>query len=767
MAVQKSDAPRKTGLAESPASAELVSFEGHRDAANRISELEQQVTRLSKINDALMKRVERSVDYHGNSFSLFQTAILLESQVRDRTEELKHALFNLEQSNTALTVANEEAETARTRLADAIESLSEGFALFDAEDHLVQSNSKFRAFYPDMEDVITPGMTFAEFLHTILKRNVLAIPKCDHESWIEQRLKHHRDPGDTILLSLANGRWVQVSERPTKNGTVGIYTDVTEIKKVESQRRERELEEKSIQLTATLDNLAQGVSVFDQEHHLAYWNKHFVWLMGLSKPMVGEGMRFDRILGSSEVRQAFPDTDMVSDLVDWLQFKGGATPFRAEYHRRDGVVIEVRRNAIPDGGFVSTYTDVTEQRRTAKVLEEAKENLEIRVQERTAELTELNEQLKTAKAMAEEANLSKTKFLAAASHDLLQPLNAARLFVSALLDSDPSTEVNRLIERVYTALESVDGLLKALFDISKLDTGTVTPEWREFPVDILLEALASEFALVAENKGLDFKVVPCHVVIKSDMLLLRRILQNFVSNAVRYTSSGRVLMGCRRRANSLSIEIWDTGPGILEENQRAVFEEFQRFAQPESGNDIGFGLGLAIAKRSARILNHPLKLHSVAGQGAMFAVEVPYGQISSLDTMDLTPALHKNYGLGNATVIFVENDQDNREAMAALLQRWSCRVIGANDGTEASAMMERQQLCPDLIIADYHLDEGRTGVDAISEIRRHCKSPVPGIIVTADHTSPVRLEVKDAGFELLQKPLKPAELRSLMAHLLA
>ncbi|WP_282606048.1 NahK/ErcS family hybrid sensor histidine kinase/response regulator [Pelagibius sp. Alg239-R121] len=737
------------------------------DPAERIEELEQQVARLSKINDALMKRVERSIDYHGNSFSLFQTAILLENQVRDRTEELKHALNNLEHSNTALTIANEEAETARTRLADAIESLSEGFALFDADDLLVQSNSKFRALYPDMEDTIAPGMTFEEFLRSILERDVLAIPKSDHESWIEQRLRHHRDPDDAILLSLANGRWIQVSERPTKNGTVGIYTDVTEIKKVESQRRERELEEKSIQLTATLDNLAQGVSVFDHHHHLAYWNKHFVWLTGLSQPMVREGMRFDQILGSPEVKRAFPDTDMVSDLVDWLRYEGGAQPLRAEYHRRDGVVIEVRRNAIPDGGFVSTYTDVTEQRRTAKVLEEAKENLEIRVQERTAELTELNEQLKTAKAMAEEANLSKTKFLAAASHDLLQPLNAARLFVSALLDSDPSDEVNRLIERVYTALESVDGLLKALFDISKLDTGTVTPEWREFPVDILLEALASEFALLAENKGLVFRVVPSHVVIKSDMLLLRRILQNFVSNAVRYTSEGQVLLGCRRKANALSIEIWDTGPGIREEHQRAVFDEFQRFVHPNSGNDTGFGLGLAIAKRSARILNHPLKLRSVAGQGAMFAVEVPYGRVNSLDTMDLTPALHKNYGLGNATIIFVENDQDNLEAMAALLERWSCHVIGAHDGVEASSLMEQEQIHPDLIIADYHLDDGRTGIAAISEIRRHCRSPVPGIIVTADHTSAVRMEVKDAGFELLQKPVKPAELRSLMSHLLA
>ena len=151
----------------------------------------------------------------------------------------------------------------------------------------------------------------------------------------------------------------------------------------------------------------------------------------------------------------------------------------------------------------------------------------------------------------------------------------------------------------------------------------------------------------------------------------------------------------------------------------------------------------------------------------MFAVEVPYGIANGLNAMDLAPALHKNYGLGNATVIFIENDLDNLEAMAALLQRWSCHVIGAHDGVEASRMMAEQQVTPDLIIADYHLDDNRTGINAISEVRRHCRAPVPGIIVTADHTSAVRLEVKDAGFELLQKPVKPAELRSLMSHLLA
>lgn len=726
------------------------------------------MAKLEKINTALMNRVERSTDYQGNSFSVFQTAILLERQVRERTDQLQRALSNLEDSNLDLTAAKEEAETARTRLTEAIESLSEGFALFDADDRLVLFNSKLRLLFPDLADIIVPGIPFANFLRRAIERQVIIVPGGDADAWLERRVAQHLEPRDPLIHALSDGRWLQVSERPTSSGaTVCIYTDVTEIKKMEAQRRERELEEKSLQLTATLDNLSQGVSLFDHEHKLAYWNTRFISLMGLPSRMVQKGADFRDILSCEFVRDTFPGTDLYADLLEWSRSSRRMNPFRADYRRHDGTVVEVRRNAMPDGGFLSTYTDVTDQRRAAKVLQEAKETLERRVAERTAELTELNQQLGLAKGAAEEANLSKTKFLAAASHDLLQPLNAAQLFVSALQDSEVPDDLRRLIERVGMALASVDALLKALFDISKLDTGITQPEWRDVSVDGLLRALADEFAVLAERKGLALRVLPCSAVIRSDMLLLRRILQNFVSNAIRYTGGGSVLLGCRRRKESLLIEVWDTGPGIPEENLALIFQEFQRFQHPDAGGDSGLGLGLAIAERSAKILGHSIGVSSSVGRGSKFSVEVPYGRIVSSEARSLVPVPPSILGLGHATVVYIENDQDNLEGMSALLSRWSCHVVPARSAEEACAIISARRIDPDLIIADYHLDNAEVGLDAITALCDHCRLPIPGIVVTADHTGEVLEAIKSAGYELLQKPIKPAELRSLMSHLMA
>jgi PAS domain S-box-containing protein len=750
------------------ATVEALASTADAESFDPVEELERKVRKLTKINNALIDRVERSTDQQGNSYSLFQTAILLEKQVHDRTEQLHQALRNLEDSNKNLSHAKEEAETARLRLSEAIESLSEGFVLFDPEDRIVLFNSKYRALFPTMADLIKPGVAFADFLRAAIERRIVAVKPQDGQNWIERRLQRHRRPGAPIVEGMSDGRWLQVSERPTRSGgTVGIYTDVTGIKEVEARLREKALEEKSIQLTATLDNLVQGVSVFDHDHRLAYWNQRFLSLLGLPSELVREGMRFEEILGCDAIKRAFPEADLKTGLVKWARSHGRGYPFHAEYQRSDGVVVEVQRNPMPGGGFVSTYTDITERRQAERFLKEAKGNLERRVAERTAELTELNEELRIAKAVADKANHSKTKFLAAASHDLLQPLNAARLFVSALSDSEVSVEAARLIDRVDTALESVDELLKALFDISKFDTGIILPDWSDFSVEDIFKALASEYALLAEQKGLVLHVVPCRVVIRSDMLLLRRILQNFLSNAIRYTKSGRVLLGCRRKACGLSIEVWDTGPGIPCEHRESIFDEFQRIVTPEDKGDRGFGLGLAIAQRSARVMGVPLHLRSAIGKGSVFSVEVPYGHRADRLNADVVTHPGRNYGLGNATVVFIENDDENLEAMTALLRSWSCRVLAIHDVDEATTVIDRNEIQPDLIIADYHLDNGIIGLDAIAELRARFNIPIPGIIVTADHTTQAQEAAQRAGYDLLQKPIKPAALRSLMAHLLA
>jgi two-component system, sensor histidine kinase len=532
----------------------------------------------------------------------------------------------------------------------------------------------------------------------------------------------------------------------------------------------KEAEGAKAQLTEAIEALPEGFALFDAEDRLVLFNDGLRSLCPDLTDLITPGRTYAEILRAAVERHVFAMPRR--EQRRWIQ---GCL---SRHRKHDGPIVQAladgrwircSERSTAGGGTACTYTDVTEikQRQAAKDLEQAKRQLDRRVAERTAELTELNERLRIAKAMADTANLSKTKFLAAASHDLLQPLNAARLFVSALLDSEVPAELARLIKGVDTALQSVDELLSTLLEIAKLDTGVVKPERSDFPVCALLEALAFEFAVVAQKKKkIELRVVPCSAAIHSDMVLLRRILQNFVSNAIRYTSRGKVLIGCRHGSEGLRIEVWDTGPGIPEDRQQAVFEEFQRFAQPESGRASGVGLGLAIAQRSARLLGHRLQVRSVIGKGSVFAVHVPYGRTAKPLSTDLTPAANPSYGLGEATIVFIENDEENLEGMTALLTRWSCRVLQAHTVSEALDRIDSERIHPDLVIADYHLNDGGTGLDAIVSVRRHCNLPIPGIIITADHAAAVQDVTHKAGYEILQKPIKPAELRSLMSHML-
>ena len=253
-------------------------------------------------------------------------------------------------------------------------------------------------------------------------------------------------------------------------------------------------------------------------------------------------------------------------------------PFLERFAER-GLVIEVRSNHMPDGGLVTTFTDITPSVKAAEALERANATLERRVRERTKELTRLNTELERAKAEADEANVSKTRFVAAASHDILQPLNAARLYVTSLSERQRAGEDAGLVQNIDASLEAVEEIFAALLDISRLDTGAMKPETTDFRVDELLQRLDVEFAPLAREKGLALRFMPCALTVRSDRRLLRRLLQNLVSNAIKYTPAGSVLVGCRRRGGKLRIDVYDTGIGIPHGKRRAVFKEFHRLDQ--------------------------------------------------------------------------------------------------------------------------------------------------------------------------------------------
>ncbi|MFW5833925.1 MAG: hybrid sensor histidine kinase/response regulator [Pseudomonadota bacterium] len=400
--------------------------------------------------------------------------------------------------------------------------------------------------------------------------------------------------------------------------------------------------------------------------------------------------------------------------------------------------------------------------------------LEGRVNDRTAELRRAldelqrsNAALEEAKRAADEANLSKTRFLAAASHDILQPLNAARLFLSALGDTEQTAEARRLIGYIDDAFESVERLLGALLDISKLDAGVMRPAIGDVDLGELLKTTATEFRPVAEERGLKLRYVPVRCTVRSDGHLLVRVIRNFLSNAIRYTKEGGVLLGVRRDGDAARIEVYDTGAGMPPDKLDEIFEEFRRLVGAAEDYERGFGLGLAIVRRIVRMLDHPLTVRSVEGRGSCFAVTVPVVSWTSTSKRRVTGGEEvAQDSLFGAVVCVIENEPAILEAMQTLLRRWGSRVLIGTSADEVLAALSAAEAVPDVVIADYHLDRGENGIDAIEAVRGRVGAWLPGVVVTADRTAEVRRHVAASGCSILNKPVRPGRLRSLVAHLL-
>ena len=429
-------------------------------------------------------------------------------------------------------------------------------------------------------------------------------------------------------------------------------------------------------------------------------------------------------------------------------------------------VIEVRSARLPDGGIVTTYTDVTQTVEAEEALAASNERLERRVDERTAELQRLNAKLEEAKNEADAANLSKTRFLAAASHDILQPLNAARLYASSLTEGvgqiDPEERKN-LARNVDISLEAVEEIIGALLDISRLDAGATRPEISDVPVADLMGMLEIEFAAVARAKGLDLVFLSTKLAIRTDRRLMRRLLQNLISNALKYTSRGRVLVGCRRVPGAARIEVWDTGLGIAPEHERTVFAEFKRLDQGARMAP-GLGLGLSIVERLGRVLEQPIGLRSRPGKGSVFFVTAPLGRAAlKLRPEPVAPEpVAAGEPLDGLKVLAIDNDPRVLEGMRVLLRRWGCRVATAHGLEDAEIALDAFG-APDVIIADYHLDSG-DGVAAIKAVRERFGQSIAAILVTADRSPEARDEAARADVVVMNKPLKPAPLRAQLTR---
>ncbi|HEX4844435.1 MAG TPA: hybrid sensor histidine kinase/response regulator [Limnobacter sp.] len=380
------------------------------------------------------------------------------------------------------------------------------------------------------------------------------------------------------------------------------------------------------------------------------------------------------------------------------------------------------------------------------------------------ENADLVQALMQQKQVAEQASLAKTRFLAAASHDLRQPVQAIELFADVLdrdLQGSPSAP---LVGRIRAAGRGLETLLNALLDFSKIDAAAITPDKQHFPVQTLLDALHSDFGSQAERKGLTLRIMPSRLWLHSDPTLLERVLRNFVSNAIKYTPTGRVTVGCKRQGSSVRLMVIDTGLGIPKPAQTSVFKEFVQLDNPERDREKGLGLGLYIAQSLSRLLDHPLALHSVVGKGSTFSLTVPLGIANTTPVAPVTEHARAD-ALRDKTVLLIDDDPNIRMGVTEMLERWDCAAVTAESAHEALELMQISGFVPDAIVADYRLRNEETGVQAIQAIQARWGA-VPAAILTGD-TEPDRIrEASSSGYPLVHKPLSAAKLRALLMHLL-
>jgi len=536
-------------------------------------------------------------------------------------------------------------------------------------------------------------------------------------------------------------------------------------------------------LFSSLENLAQGISVVDAELRLVAWNKRYLDLFEYPEGMVKPGQPIATLIRyNAERGECGPGEvdDLVSKRLRYMQM-GSAHRFIRR--RGDGRVIEMVGNPLPNGGFVTSFTDITEHVETQQALEEANIDLEQRINVRSQKIREINNELteeierrrrvevalKKAKAEAEHANASKTRFLALASHDILQPLNAARLYLSAVDERELTQANTLLLDKLDTALASTEHLLSTLLAIAKMEQGALQPQFRHVYLESILQPLIGEYSVLAEQRQLEFRAKYKDAVIYTDPTYLRRIVQNFLSNAIKYTQRGKVLLGVRRRGDSLLIAVWDTGPGIPTQQRSRIFDAFYRV---QNSNIEGVGLGLSVAQRMSEQLGCQLTLHSEEGRGSCFSVKVPLGSVAQVRLK--ATAESDEAPTDKLCMVCVDDDQENLTAMSALLHKWGCEALTFRRVEDVLAFAADQvtnraeeQIQVDGMLIDYQLGNS-TGVDGIEltrQLREYWGDDMPAALVTAMRDDQVKKNARQERMHFLAKPVKPAALKALLKYI--
>ncbi|MEZ8826637.1 PAS-domain containing protein [Vibrio amylolyticus] len=514
-------------------------------------------------------------------------------------------------------------------------------------------------------------------------------------------------------------------------------------------------------LQGAIEHIGQGIAVVDRQLRLVAWNQRYLELFEFPAGLIQVGRPIADVIRHNAENGLCGPGDPEGHVRRRVQHLEQGTRHTSSRIRPDGRVIEVQGNPMPSGGFVMSFTDITVFRDAEQALKEANETLEVRVLKRTQELERLNKQLVSATQRSEHESQSKSRFLAAVSHDLMQPLNAARLFASSLSEVAKDNEVKGLSTHIESALEAAEDLIGDLLDISRLESGKLEVNIHSFAVNDVLSNLDAEFSALAKQQNLSFKMVPSSLIVQSDPKLLRRVVQNFLTNAFRYSPNGKICLGVRRVGGQVRIDVWDNGIGIDEDKQQEIFDEFTRGSQIRS--DQGLGLGLAISKGIAHVLGHQISLRSWPQQGSVFSITLSRAQSDQI--VPIIQASTPVSDLSHLKVLCVDNEPEILVGMENLLARWGCEIKTAEDLVQSMRSLEGGWV-PDVIFSDYRLDNGRTGLEVLQQCRLRLGNTFEGVIISADRTEEMLEGIESNGFSFIPKPVKPLKLRAILNRVL-
>ncbi len=527
-------------------------------------------------------------------------------------------------------------------------------------------------------------------------------------------------------------------------------------------------------LQSAIENAGEGISIVDEELKLVAWNKKYLDLFEYPTELIYVGSPVESLIRHNVKRGLCGAGDVDNQVFRRLEYLRKGSSHSSERQQANGQTIRIEGNPLPGGGFVMLFSDITAYKQAEQVLKEANVDLETRVYERTLTLAKTNEALAKAHEKAEQANRTKSQYLKACSHDLMQPLEAARLFTSALNEQKGlTTEQQRQVDNIDKSLRAANDLLADLAEIARLESGNIKPQVEIFSLSELFEDLAQEFSALALEQQVEFRLVDTQAWIKSDRYLLRRIIQNLVGNALRYASPGKVLLGARVFNHQVIIQILDNGPGIAVDQQALVFEQFTQLDTPTNRTGQGLGLGLNITQSLVRLLGHSLSLQSSAGQGCKFSIQLEQAQ--QLTTVPKIVAPVNTVGLKGITVLCIDNDPDVLSGMVELLSAWQCNILAADSRESALKEFKNHQSDIDILLVDYQLGyqaelpegEQADGLTLIADMRKVCSNYIPAILITATTESGIENKAKVADVGFMRKLVKPASLRAMMSAKLA